>query len=108
MDNDNPIPTLKPCPFCGSPPNAEDGLEGPMFIAAANGDMSVICFGCLGRTAGWPTKELAAVMWNSRAPISARLKSPPEQYCAKCGAPKSNHPYRHPFTPENFLGDNEK
>ena len=21
----------------------------------------------------------------------------PEQYCAKCGAPKSNHPYRHPF-----------
>lgn len=20
-----------------------------------------------------------------------------EQYCAKCGAPRSNHPYRHPF-----------
>ena len=20
-----------------------------------------------------------------------------EQYCARCGAPKSNHPYRHPF-----------
>lgn len=26
-----------------------------------------------------------------------RLKNPPDEYCAKCGAPKSNHPYRHPF-----------
>lgn len=26
-----------------------------------------------------------------------RLKSPPEEYCIKCGSPKSNHPYRHPF-----------
>ena len=24
----------------------------------------------------------------------------PEQYCAKCGAPRSNHPYRHPFVSE--------
>jgi len=28
-----------------------------------------------------------------------RLRNPPEEYCAKCGAPKSNHPYRHPFSP---------
>jgi len=21
----------------------------------------------------------------------------PEEHCEKCGAPKSNHPYRHPF-----------
>lgn len=25
------------------------------------------------------------------------LKNPPEEYCAKCGHPKSNHPFRHPF-----------
>ena len=26
-----------------------------------------------------------------------RLRNPPEEYCARCGHPKSNHPYRHPF-----------
>ena len=31
-----------------------------------------------------------------RAEIDA-LRNPPEEYCARCGAPKSNHPYRHPF-----------
>lgn len=34
----------------------------------------------------------------------AALKSPPEEYCAKCGSPKSNHPYRHLFTPRAALG----
>jgi len=32
-----------------------------------------------------------------------RLLNPTEQYCAKCGAPKSNHPYRHPFQPRAAL-----
>ena len=35
----------------------------------------------------------------------AALKSPPEEYCAKCGSPKSNHPYRHPFTSRAALRD---
>jgi hypothetical protein len=25
-----------------------------------------------------------------------------EEYCAKCGAPRSNHPYRHPFEARKF------
>lgn len=26
-----------------------------------------------------------------------RLTNPPKRYCAKCGHPEDNHPYRHPF-----------
>jgi len=27
------------------------------------------------------------------------FKSPPPVFCARCGAPRDNHPYRHPFVP---------
>lgn len=32
-----------------------------------------------------------------------RLKNSPEECCAKCGHPKSNHPYRHPFVAREAL-----
>lgn len=36
-----------------------------------------------------------------------RLRNPPEEYCAKCGAPRRNHPYRHPFQPRFALRQDE-
>ena len=41
-------------------------------------------------------EALEAEIERLRAEIDA-LRNPPEEYCARCGAPKSNHPYRHPF-----------
>jgi len=47
-------------------------------------------------------EQAAKIEW-LRAEIEA-LKNPPDEYCAKCGAPKSNHPYRHPFVARAALG----
>jgi len=47
----------------------------------------------------WQLRAEAAITITAALDEIERLRKPPEEYCAKCGSPKSDHPYRHIFVP---------
>lgn len=85
------------CPFCGGKGSMlksydPDGAGAFHFIQ---------CGTCRAKGAEFYAVETCPIFygqvrdaWNTRA---AMQPTPQEPRCAKCGHPKSNHPYRHPF-----------
>lgn len=61
MENAKPIPELKPCPFCGGPAMLEV-LGGP-----ASTYRIAKCTKCICDLGFYPTAEMAAEKWNTRA-----------------------------------------
>lgn len=89
---------LLPYPFCGEqlvPTQSGDGYTHNRRVRSANNCV-------LSWVVIRPPHQDA---WNTRAAAAlAEMGGVGEEYCVKCGAPRSNHPYRHPFEAPDEVG----